>query len=312
LKSSFPLVSNISPIPTISYILSQSEKPLPLKNIANNITRNNNPGLLKELFKSLKINPDILSLMTDLNIITDVRITDDISYLLFPSMNINLLEYCGDIRRIKLQCLTNLGRDIAQAYALKDCNRVKCLTFFGFLSNQKLPSYFKDIIQNKEIISKEVQITSLMELTHMKGPDARNLVEWSKWLEINVSYENSLVLDRYEIIYKIVNSVIYFINNKLNNENLFETPLYFYEIRKEIIDNFGLDEINIRFDVIFRLILDFNTSKISFAPARIALLGGEGFECKNRFSIITISEKLDYVPKKECKLYSSANAILVG
>lgn len=312
MRSSFPLVSDLSPIPIISSILYKSNNQLPLKNVATNLIKNKNDGFLGQLFKSLKINPDILSLMTDLNIIKDSKINDTSNKYEFPGVNLNLADYCGDMRRIKVQSLTNLGVELAQAYERKDNSYIKCLMFYCFLSSKNLPTFFNEIIQNKLFIDKEVQINSLMELTQMKGPDARNFVEWSKWLEINNSYDNTLILDRYVIITKIINSLIYSLNSKMKNEKLFGKQIYFYEIRREISQNLGLNEIYLSFDILFRLIFDLNNEKIFFAPARDGLLGGNGFEGKSKQSIIWISHELNYINKNECKKYSDNNAILVG
>ncbi|AIS31984.1 hypothetical protein BRM9_1168 [Methanobacterium formicicum] len=312
MKTSFPLVNDISFIPLICVILQKSSAPLPLKNIANRVTAKEiDKPLLIELFKSYKINPDMLTLMTDLKIIIDLKVDCFENSLKFPGININLLEYCGDPSRIKFQFLSDLGKEIAYSEEKKEYLRVKNLVFLGFLISIHLPRFFKDVIQDKSLVDKEIEIAELRQQTSMKQPDAKNLVEWLKWMNINLSTNNKLILDGYEILYKIIYAIVASLNYKYSAEIENKKLIYFYQIRSKLNKLLGLNETFVPFDKLFKLIYNINKDKITFTSARDGLLDGRGFEGKTKASIILISDKLDYPTKEECVEYTDLNALLV-
>lgn len=297
----------------VCLLLLRSTGPLPLKNVANKIAKNETtPKLIENFFKSLKINPDVLSLMTDINLILDRDVVNSDREGVFSGINLRVSEIYENLPRIKVQYLADLGKDIACAQEKKDQNRVKVLIFLGFLASKNLPGFFRDVIQNKSFTNKEIELNRLREVTGMKKPDAKHLIEWCRWLDLNISKRGSLLLDRYEIIYKLTDSLVYLLNKELEENKLFGKSIYFYQIRYKISKILGLNEGFVGFDKLFKIILTSNEDKISFAPARDALLEGKGFEGQTRFAIFSIDSDLEYSSKEECIRWSDANALLVG
>lgn len=310
MKTAFPLVSDISYIPQLCLFLLKVDR-IPLKNIANKIARKEKiPFVIKNIFKLLKITPDILSLMSDLNLIRDIKLNNlDLEHKL-PVIKIKLSEVYDSLSRIKGQELTELGLELAKACETKNLQQMQLMMFFAFFSSKNLPRFFVDVTQDKSVLNQDIELDGLMKLYNMKRPDAKNLIEWLKWFDINISSGNSLVLDKYVIIHNLVNSVIYLLNNYFEVKNFWASSHYFYEIRSKTYENMHLNERFIEFDKLFRIIYDNNKDKITFAPARDALLEGKGFEGNGQSAIIKISAPLDYCNKEECVL-SDKNLLLV-
>lgn len=312
MRISLPLVPDISFIPNICLFLYRSDYPLPLKNIANKATRKKDISkLIKDFFNSLKIYPDMLSLMTDIRLISDRDIIRSDMNAVFPGLNYPISKMYAKFPKIKVQYLTDLGRTTAYAQERNEENKVKNLIFLGLMTSENLP-FFKNIIQNRSIINKEIDLNYLRQDMNMKRPDAKHIIEWCKWLKINISTSSDrLILDRYEIIYKLTNSLCYFLNKRIEDKNLFGEPIYFYQVRSEISKMLGLNENFLGFDELFKIILESNKDKISFAPARDALLEGRGFEGSTKFSIMVIDSNLRCPSREESIQQSDIEALLV-
>ena len=312
MRTSLPLVPNISLIPNICLLLYRSYHPLPLKNIANKVTREKDIlKLIKDFFNSLKIYPDMLSLMTDMKLISDRDMTRSDMNAVFPGLNYPISEIYREFQKIKVQYLTDLGRSIAYAQERDEENKVKNLIFLSLMASENLP-FFKNIIQNRSIINKEVDLNYLRQDMNMKRPDAKHILEWCRWLKINISASSDrFILDRYEIIYKLVDSLCYFLNKRIEENNLFGEPIYFYQVRSDISKMLGLNENFLGFDEMFKIIFESNKDKISFAPARDALLEGRGFEGSTRLSIMVIDSNLRCPSREESIQQSDIKALLV-